>query len=303
MNVRACRISRLLAFAVAGWIVGSLGGCELPHPFESDRPPAALMSIRDSVPVAVAPIEGDPAAAADALGPAIAKALQKREIAATDRSTSPTSNTLRGALERMQTSDGKLTVRADWRLFDPAGHLIGERSEHTEAPASDWEGGNEAAVARLAEASAAQLAGLLQDEPPKPEAAMAAAGEGRVRVTVRKISGAPGDGDQSLAKAVATVLQRQDVDIVEDGKGKADLYLDGEVVVAPEKGNQQHVKIVWRVRRVDGAEIGTVGQENDVPKGLLNGAWGDLAYSVAIAAGDGIATLVARGAPDRRGTS
>ena len=35
-----------------------------------------------------------------------------------------------------------------------------------------------------------------------------------------------------------------------------------------------------------GAEIGTVGQENDVPGGLLDGAWGDLAYSVAIAAGD-----------------
>ena len=99
------------------------------------------------------------------------------------------------------------------------------------------------------------------------------------------------------------MLQRQDVDIVDEGKGKADLYLDGEVVVAPQKGGQQHVKIVWHVKRADGVEIGTVGQENDVPKGMLDGPWGDLAYNVAVAAGDGIAQLVAQGAPERKGTS
>ena len=52
------------------------------------------------------------------------------------------------------------------------------------------------------------------------------------------------------------------------------------------------------MRRADGAEIGTVGQENDVPKGLLDGPWGDVAYSVAIAAADGLAQLIARGAPE-----
>ena len=304
MTSRACRTGRLTAFAAAGWLIGCLGGCELPHPFEADRPPAALMSIRDSVPVAVAPVEGEPARTADGLGPAIAKALLKRDIAATDRSSSPASNTLRGTIERMQTDAGKLTLRADWRLFDPAGTLIGERSEQAEAPARDWEGGDEAAIGRLAEASAAGLAGLMQDEPPKPPAAAAtdaaAAGEGRIRVSVRRISGAPGDGDQSLAKAVAAVLQRQEVDIVEAGKGRADLYLDGEVLVAPQKGNQQHVKIVWHVHRADGAEVGTVGQENDVPKGMLDGPWGDVAYSVAIAGADGLMQVIARAGPERK---
>ena len=47
----------------------------------------------------------------------------------------------------------------------------------------------------------------------------------------------------------------------------------------------------------DGSEIGTVGEENDVPSGLLNGPWGDVAYSVAISAGNGIMALVDRGAP------
>jgi hypothetical protein len=300
MSLNSRRVGRLSMLGVAGWLVG----CELPHPFESDRPPASMMAIRDSVPVAVAPVEGEPSGTANELGAAVAKALRDREIAASDRSVSPAGDTLHGTIARMQTSGGKLTLRADWRLYDAAGELIGEHSEHVDAPAGEWDKGDKAAVARLAEASAAGLAGLIQDEAPKTAAAAATAGsDDRIRVTVRKISGAPGDGDESLAKAVATVLQRQDVDIVDEGKGKADLYLDGEVVVAPQKGGQQHVKIVWHVKRADGVEIGTVGQENDVPKGMLDGPWGDLAYNVAVAAGDGIAQLVAQGAPERKGTS
>jgi hypothetical protein len=94
------------------------------------------------------------------------------------------------------------------------------------------------------------------------------------------------------------VLKNQDVAIVEDAK-KADLTLEGEVSVAPAKADkQQHVKIVWRLHRADGTEIGTVGQENDIPRGLLDGAWGDVAYSVAVSARDGLMALVARGAPD-----
>jgi hypothetical protein len=57
------------------------------------------------------------------------------------------------------------------------------------------------------------------------------------------------------------------------------------------------------VRRKDGGEIGTVGQENDVPTGLLNGPWSDVAYMVAASAQDGIMQLVARGAPQPSGKS
>jgi hypothetical protein len=120
----------------------------------------------------------------------------------------------------------------------------------------------------------------------------------RIRVAVRPLTGAPGDGGKSLATAIASVLQRQELAIVEDGK-QADLSIDGEVSVAPAKADKQHIKIVWRVRRADGAEIGTVGQENDVPAGMLDGPWGDVAYSVALAAGEGLLQLVARGAPQR----
>jgi len=139
---------------------------------------------------------------------------------------------------------------------------------------------------------------LLQDDAP----AEAEAG-GHPRLLISGVEGAPGDGRESLPRAITEILKRQDLAIVTDPEAKADLVLDADVVVANPKAGKQNVKIVWRVRRKDGAEIGTVGQENDVPAGLLDGAWGDVAYVVAVSAQDGIMQLVARGAPLSTGNS
>ena len=116
-------------------------------------------------------------------------------------------------------------------------------------------------------------------------------------------SSAPGDGGQSLPRAITEILKRQDVAIVTDPQATADLVLDANVVVAKPKAGEQNVKIVWRVRRKDGGKIGTVGQESDVPAGLLDGAWGDVANMVAVSAQDGIMQLVSRGAPSSTGKS
>ena len=96
--------------------------------------------------------------------------------------------------------------------------------------------------------------------------------------------------------AVTSFLRQQDLTIVEPG-GKADFYIDGEVSIAPAGSGKQHIKIVWRVRSASGAEIGTVGQENDVPSGSLSGPWGDVAYIVALAAGEGLVQVLARAGP------
>jgi hypothetical protein len=110
------------------------------------------------------------------------------------------------------------------------------------------------------------------------------------------VTGAPGDGDTALARAVASVLRQQEPIIIDPG-GKADFTIDGEVSVVPIGPDKQHVKIVWHVRNASGAELGNVGQENDIPRGQLSGAWGDIAYVVALAAGDGIMQVLARAAP------
>ncbi len=145
----------------------------------------------------------------------------------------------------------------------------------------------------------------LPDLPSTPPAAAAPPAEagsaakpktGRPRVAVRGVTGAPGDGATALARAMTSVLRQLDLTIVEPG-GKADFIIDGEVSLTPAGRDAQHVKIVWRVNDASGAELGTVGQENDVPRGQLSGAWGDVAYVVAAAAGDGLLQVFARAAP------
>jgi hypothetical protein len=274
-----------------------LAACQpLPHPFAEDRPPASLLAVRDSAGISIAPIEGGPSATAGKLGAAVASALGKRDIPASDRTTSLGSYLLYGRLEaqRPRADKGALTVH--WRLQDAGGRSIGERTARLEAPVRAWDTGDDTIIASLAEASAAEIAPLLADEA-APAAAEAAEG-GRTRIAIRAVSGAPGDGAKSLANAIATVLKRQDLAVLDDPSAKADVILDGEVTIVPVKPDKQHVKIVWHVRRGDGAEIGTVGQENDVPKGLLDGAWGDVAYSVAIAGADGLIQVIARAAPE-----
>src|SRR5204863_4407647 len=129
---------------------------------------------------------------------------------------------------------------------------------------------------------------------------------GRTRLLIGAIAGAPGDGNQALVTSITEILKKQDLAIVSDPQAKADLVLDADVAVEKPKGGKQNVKIIWHVRHKDGGEIGTVGQENDVPAGLLDGAWGDVAYMVAVSAQEGIMELVARarrsrlGNPERR---
>jgi hypothetical protein len=293
--------THLLDLGRAAAVVLLIAGCQpLPHPFADDVPRrgSPMLVLRDSASVTIAPIDGMPRATAEKLGPAMASALQEREIAASDKTASIGSYELVGRIQQMPASDGRTALVASWELHDPSGQRLGERAERVEAPAEDWQRGSDDAVARLAAASAAQLAALLQDDAPT-EAEIG----GRTRLRVGGVGGAPGDGGESLVRAIAELLKKQDVVITTDPQVKVDLVLDAEIVVSKPKAGKQNVKILWHVRRGDGTEIGTVGQENDVPTGLLDGAWGDVAYMVAVSAQDGIMELVVRGAPQATGKS
>jgi hypothetical protein len=286
---------RRVRLAIVG-VAALLNACQpLPHPFADDRPPADLVQVRDVAGVSIVPIEGTPAAVAEKLGAAVAKALLKRDIPASEKTTILGSYQLYGRVAESRPQRGNPTVSAYWRLYDAKGRAIGEHTAKLEAPAGEWDSASPQPIEKLAGLSAEGLAPLLEEEAPtKPP--KVAADAGRIRVAVGAVSGAPGDGGKSLAAAVTAVLKRQDLAIV-DKDQKPDLTVEAEVSVTPVKPDKQHVKIVWRVRRADGAEIGNVGMENDVPRGLIDGPWGDVAYSIALAAGDGLIQLVARGAP------
>jgi hypothetical protein len=307
----------------------------LPHPFAEDvpKPGSPMLTLRDTATVAIAPLQGDPRATAEKLAAAMAAALQQRDIAASDKAVGIASYQLDGRLQAMPPSAGRAAIVVLWDLRDPRGRSVGTRAERIVAEADAWQQGKDDAVARLADAGAEQIAAMLHDKAPveavaepataespvaetpasrgqgtEPTAnetsAMKTAAAGAIRLLIGTVSGAPGDGAAALADAIASLLRRADgLAIVTDARSKADLQLDCGVTIDQPAAGKQHVKIVWRVRRKDGTEVGNVVQENDVPAGLLEGAWGDVAYTVALAAADGIMQLIARGAPAATGNS
>jgi hypothetical protein len=286
------RVWRLAAAAVAL----SIAACQpLPHPFDEDRPPRALLAVPDSIDIAVGSFEGEPRATAAKLPSAVARELLKHSIAASEMTTSRASYRLDGRIETRPEQPGKSTIAVFWRLRDPNGNIVTERTDRLSGPTRDWDTGTDALVAQLATAGAGGLAALLTDETPKEQPA-----GGRTRVAIRKVSGAPGDGDTSLAASLDAVLKHRDIELVDAARGRPDLAVDADVTVEPARDGKQHVKIVWHVARAAGPELGTVAQENDIPRGQLDGSWGDIAYSVAMAAEGGIMQLVDRGAPPRR---
>jgi len=293
MRARSHRRCNPAALAAAALVAA----CQpLPHPFANDRPPADLVKVGNTASVSIAPVEGEPEEAAAKLAGAMADALLKRDIVASEKTMSLGSYQLYGRLIEAKPKGEAATVTAMWRLYDPDGRSVGERSAEAEAKPGDWAAASEQPIEQLAQRSAEALAPLLVEEGPADKPGKGEE-ERRIRIAIKGITGAPGDGGEALATAVAAVLKGQNLAIAEDG-GKADLVLSGEVEVTAAKPKTQHVKIIWRVSRTDGGEVGTVAQENDVPKGQLDGPWGDVAYSVAVAAGDGLLQLVARGAPE-----
>src|SRR5205085_2144524 len=130
------RINHLAAFTIAGL----LAACQpLPRPFADDRPPAELLTVRDSIGVSIAPIEGGPSEAPGKLGPALAGALLKRDIPASDRTTSLGSYQLYGRVAAANAHGEKPAIVARWRLYDAAGKIVGEPTVKLEAAAKDWE--------------------------------------------------------------------------------------------------------------------------------------------------------------------
>jgi hypothetical protein len=277
------------------------GACQpLPHPFANDvpKPGSSMLALPDTAAVAVTPIRGGPRSTAEKLAPAVAAALQNHDIAASDRAIGIASYRLDGRLQEMPPTGGKAAVVVLWELRDAAGKSLGNRAERVEAAAKDWQHGDNEAVDRLAEVSAEQIAAMLQGKAPAE-----AADSGKIRVAIGAVAGASGDGGTALSTAIATLLKKQDLAVFTDPSAAADLRLDATVVVGKPQAGKQHVKIVWVVRRKDGSEIGNVVQENDVPAGTLDGPWGDIAYTIALAAQDGVMQLIDRGAQRAAGNS
>lgn len=281
----------LLAYALALLLVG----CQpLPHPFEDDRPGprAPIMTLRDTDTVLVAPVAGLASEARAKLARAMAEALQADEILASAESGNRSSLNLLGTA-----SAGDRGVKVDWRLIDPSGRSIGNATGSAAVSMESLNRGDAAAIKALAMASATAVARLLQDDAPA-----AAPVRNFRQVMVLPVTGAPGDGKQSLTAAMTAALMQAKLTVVPGERSGDALSVVGTVTLDRPQNGRQRVAITWALLEPDGKQLGVVTQENAVPQGSLDRRWGEVANAVAEAAAPGILALIEKAEQVRSGT-
>jgi len=269
-----------------------LAACQpLNHPFETERKDFnPLLQLREGLGVTVMPVAGLPAGFSQRLSQALAGALRDAEIPAAVDTGNRGSCVVTGSVKTLASSRLEQVIEIDWEVVAPAGRRLGNFSQRERI---SWAAGDDAAagpapgqLAAIAKRGAALIAPVVRDDMPtehKPTA-----------ILVGTIDGAPGDGAASLKRALEFVLRQSDIPVAGPAAGPDHddaLTLVGSIEMGRPADGQQAVAIRWVMMLPDGSEIGDVRQQNAVPAGSLNQAWGDTALLVAEAAYDGIVAL------------
>ena len=110
---------------------------------------------------------------------------------------------------------------------------------------------------------------------------------GKSMAEVAEVTGAPGDGDISLAQQMRKRLSLLGPKIQDTAKG-ADFTVRGHVHVVPLAHHKERVEIQWRITDADGRNLGKVIQLNEIPAGTLDHYWGNVAVVVATQAAAGV---------------
>jgi hypothetical protein len=274
---------RVLPFAA---LVLLLVGCQpLPHPFEDDHAPpgAPILTVPDTVGIVVEPVTGTHAETGTAIAAAMVSALKIIEVPATTGPGNKFSYHLTGTAVAPTGKATKADFEIDWTLTAADGTKAGQHHQLvTLAQAGRIDAKT---IDDMATAEAPKIAGLIQDT-------STAEHQPIHQIYVRKVEGAPGDGNAALPSALTYLLKRQGLTVVTDPQTPNTITVAGTIAVAPVAANQQHVQIVWHVLKPDGSDFGQVSQENNVPNGALDGRWGEIAMAVALAGVDDIVHLV-----------
>ncbi|QQS11180.1 MAG: hypothetical protein IPK81_16510 [Rhodospirillales bacterium] len=138
-------------------------------------------------------------------------------------------------------------------------------------------------------------------KPTVSPAASAAPGGGPVsaaavsapRVRVMAVTGAGDEGNRALTSAMRRALGESQIVLVDQNE-PGGFQLQGTVELGAAVEGRQRLTIRWVLKRGDGAEVGDLAQSNNVRAGSLTGHWGELAPIIALAASEGVVTLLNR---------
>ncbi|MDT7951996.1 MAG: hypothetical protein RQ966_10885 [Acetobacteraceae bacterium] len=188
-------------------------------------------------------------------------------------------------------------VIPEFEVLDATGAPQGT-AEGAPVPAVAWSQADEPTLEAAAAQSAPSIDALLtRIQAARLQADPNSLQNRPARVYVAGVTGAPGDGDQSLEVQIKRKLAN-DAIVVQDTASGADYRLHCEVHTEPGSGGQLKVELQWIVDDSRG-ERGRVVQLNEVPGHTLDRFWGDVAAVAAEQAAGGIRDVLFNAAGPR----
>jgi len=211
-------------------------------------------------------------------------ALHAEGIPASATSRNEASFVLDGSAEVIEAGDGGTQFDLRWTLSTAAGRKVGTIQETQILPAQLWRS-DPNYLNQLIISTAHKIAQMARGSVLLPAWSSV--------VAVWPIDGAPGDGKRSLTSAVRAALAESGVSLAGENR-RQDLILLGEVRLDETGAKQQEVWLSWSLIRPSGEIIGSFTQENTIPEGRMEGAWGTLAPSIAAGTAEGVVALLKR---------
>jgi hypothetical protein len=262
-----------------------------------------------STKVAVAPIIGTPPQVAQDLTDALVAAGKDRSLTLIPGS-GKANYTLRGYLVASSEKGGS-KISYIWDVTDAQGGRVarvsGDEMIASRAGSDPWAGVDSATLRSIAGKTTSQLAATLSRRGSSATAVASSEGSPATTATasrptaapnpksagviVAPVSGAPGDGQRSLTTALKKRLYAGGIKLA-NGTAENVYMVKGSVVLSDASGGKQSIRIDWLVLDPSGKRLGTVSQQNTIPRGSLNGPWGAIADAAAGAAADGIIKLL-----------
>ena len=286
----ACRRRAILLILVL--LCGLLSACgDLPEPFIGNPGATARRLAQPLAPLLAVPPGSDtllPDAANRELAKQIAAALQASEVPALVRAPEKTDWRLVTRAER----DGN-AVRPLFSVQNPQGKEEGI-AEGELVPLQAWAIADPALMQQVAAEAAPRIGAVLTSiRVARDKADPNSLYNRPAKVMVAAVTGAPGDGDQSLTQQMRARLAVLGPVVLTTPAG-ADFVVQGDVKVVPIAGHQERVEIQWSVKTASGDERGRVVQLNEIPAGTLDRYWGDVAVVVATEASNGVNDVIKR---------
>jgi hypothetical protein len=272
--------SRPLAALLIALLLAACGN--LPRPFQPDDKSVEnpLLVLGDRAGLIVMPIAGvDNDDESHGFAEALAAALRRVDVNAHTGAGNRSSLVLSTFLER---KPGQGSVLILW-LSEPARGDIGtfeanvvERDILSDTPR------RREVLERIAETVAAQV---------NPGAI--AVPMGTPPVFIARVDGLPTQASTPLERALDHALRRAKAEIAERPTEKS-LTIAGRIAFRDLPRDKVALEVNWRVTGADGAELGTLKQENEVPAQALQRAWPEISSAIADGAAEGIMEIVSR---------